>query len=460
MSADADELEALLDAMPEGVFAIDRDGTIRRWNASMERLTGFEAAEALGKPCSLLRCDSCLSRPCPFDARACRLLAGEEVDPVETRVYRKDGTTVPVIKSARALKAADGTVAGVVETLTDLSRLGWHETPHPVRTQHEYGGLVGKSAAMLEVFRLITLAAASEVNVLISGETGVGKELVAKAIHELSERRAGPFVTVNCSALSESLLESELFGHARGAFTGAIRDYVGRFETANGGVIFLDEIGELSPVVQVKLLRILQQREFNRVGETTARPVDVRVVAATHRNLLERVREGAFREDLYYRLKVFSIPLPPLRQRKEDIPLLTDHFVERFNAETGKDILGLTQDAMRIVLDYCWPGNVRELENALAHAFVTCPGGHVGPFDLPVEIRRVEFKHMLCDEKRAGAPDGPQGPRSRSVHRERLLELLEACDWNKAEVARRLGIARTSVWRRMKKLKVPLEPPA
>jgi transcriptional regulator with GAF, ATPase, and Fis domain len=324
---------------------------------------------------------------------------------------------------------------------------------------------------MREVFGLIEMAAASPVTVLVQGETGTGKELVAKAIHYQSARRDGPLVSVNCSALTESLLESELFGHVRGAFTGAVGDRPGRFELASGGSLFLDEVGEIPPLVQVKLLRVLQERTIERVGESRPRNVDVRLIAATHRDLRTLVREGAFREDLFYRLKVFPIQLPPLRERKEDIPLLVARFIERFRETTGKRVSGLSPDATRIVMDYCWPGNVRELENAIEHAFVTCPGGAIGPFDLPIEIRRVELKRQLCGDASGAPTPGPSAQenaparepasvvrRKRPVTRQELLEALEASGWNKAEAGRRLGITRTSVWRRMKALDIPLEP--
>jgi two-component system, NtrC family, response regulator HydG len=459
---DADELAMILDTMAEGLLIVDLDGTIRRWNRSLERMSGYTAADAIGQPCSLLSCDTCPQAP--FAEAECPLLAKGEVESVETVIQRKDGRLIPVIKSARVLRNTAGDALGTVETLTDISSMRRLQDEvsrlrDEVERRFEFHNIVGKSPRMREVFVQIEMAAASEATVLIHGETGTGKELVAKAIHYHSDRKNGPLVAVNCSALSESLLESELFGHAQGAFTGAIRDYVGRFERAGGGTIFLDEVGELPPSVQVKLLRVLQERAFERVGESVPRAVDVRIIAATHRDLRERVREGAFREDLFYRLKVFPVSLPPLRQRKEDISLLIRRFIHQFSERTGKAIEGMTPDTMRIVMDYCWPGNVRELENAVEHAFVTCPGGMIGPFDLPLEIRRVELHHTICPADDEPAPSNQVAPPRRKgpATRQELLALLEGCDWNKAEVGRRLGITRTSVWRRMKKLGIPLE---
>jgi transcriptional regulator with GAF, ATPase, and Fis domain len=264
-------------------------------------------------------------------------------------------------------------------------------------------------------------------------------------------------VAVNCSALPESLLESELFGHVRGAFTGAVQDRVGRFEAAGGGTLFLDEIAEISPLIQVKLLRVLQERRIERVGESRSRPVDIRVIAATHRDLYGRVRDGRFREDLYYRLKVFPIGLPPLRDRKEDIPLLTDHFIARLRKKTGKAIRSAAPPAMRICMDYPWPGNIRELENAMEHAFVLCETDRIDLFDLPVEVRQMAFQP--AERRPVGRPD--EATSRRTLTREGLVELLDACGWNKAEAARRLGVSRTAVWKYMKKWEIPLKrPPA
>ncbi|MCP4642141.1 MAG: PAS domain S-box protein [bacterium] len=476
------ELAAILDTMADGVFVIGTDHSIQRWNRAMERLTGYSSDEAVGQDCSLLRGARCSDADVASggDVMDCDLFARGMVDGQEGLLRCKDGSSVPVIMSGRVMTDALDNAIGAVVTMTDVSPLRQLETQvsrlrEEVEERFQFHNIVGKSGAMRDVFKLIEMAAASQVTVLIAGETGTGKELAAKAIHYHSDRRDGPLVTVNCSALSESLLESELFGHAKGAFTGAIRDHAGRFEIADGGTIFLDEVGEIPPLVQVKLLRVLQEREFERVGESAPRKVDVRVIAATHRDLRELVRQGEFREDLFYRLKVFPIALPPLRVRKEDIDPLVRKFITQFAEQTGKDITGLDPDAMRIVMDYCWPGNVRELENAIEHAFVTCPGPEIGPFDLPLEIRRVELRSQLCDQAGQGMPvsGGPGAPqtsgeyggpvvarrRRRPVDREELLRLLEACDWNKAEVGRQLGITRTSVWRRMKALDIPLDPP-
>ncbi|MFO8089551.1 MAG: sigma-54 dependent transcriptional regulator, partial [Desulfatiglandaceae bacterium] len=272
--------------------------------------------------------------------------------------------------------------------------------------------------------------------------------------HFNGPRSEMPFVTVNCVALSETLLESELFGHVRGAFTGAVRHRTGRFESADGGTVFLDEIGEISPFIQTKLLRVLQEKEIERVGESRRRKIDIRIIAASNKDLAGLINGGNFREDLYYRLKVFPIELPPLRKRREDIPLLVDHFITIQNEKTGKHIRGFSSQAMRIAMDYPWPGNVRELENAVEHAFVLCNGERIEIFDLPVEVRRYKYGQP----PRAASVSPGTGPRrNHSFSRENLVELLEECGWNKAEAARRLGLSRTAVWKYMKKWDIPLK---
>jgi len=453
--------------MADGLFAVDCDCRIRVWNRAMEKLTGYSAGEAVGQPCSFLECSQSAARRAKNGRIECALLSGEsaDVEQFECTVTARDGTRVPVLKNARAICADDGTITGVVETVTDISVVKRLEDEvsalrRGARPERGMGRLIGASKCMLDVYERIRLAADSNATVLVHGETGSGKELIAEAIHTEGDRAAGPFVKVNCSALSENLLESELFGHVRGAFTGAVRDKVGRFEAADGGTIFLDEIGDISPLIQLKLLRVLQEREFERVGESTSRKVNVRVVAATHRDLRELVRQGEFREDLYYRIRVFDIGVPPLRARREDIPLLVETFLKRFNAETGKSISRISSEVNYCLMDYCWPGNVRELEHAIEHAFVTCQGDCINLFDLPVEIRMTELRAATCRsrEPEAGREVPPASGRSyRADTREGLIEALEAAGWNKAKAARLLGITRTTVWRKMKQWDIPLD---
>ncbi len=447
----------IIDSMADGVFTMDAGGRISSWNPSMERISGYSAKEALGKTCQLLECSRCFGKSCPANIEKCRIVEKGQSEAKECHVRHKDGHDVSVIKNASVVKNEDGEVIGIVETVTDMTELmrarkKAEAAVFRLGEIHRMDNIIGKSRAMQKVFEAIRAAAGSEATILIQGDSGTGKELVAGAIHFNSDRREGPLVAVNCSALSENLLESELFGHVKGSFTGANRDRMGRFEEASGGSIFLDEIGELSPYIQVKLLRVLQEREVERVGDSRRHKIDIRIITATHKDLYARVREGLFREDLYYRLKVFPIRLPPLRERREDIPILADHFIKRMNKKTGKPITGLSTAAMRVFMEHPWPGNVRELENAIEHAFVLCHRKEIETFDLPVEIRQPD-PAGICYE----VPHGKIQPRKK-LTQAALIALLEECDWNKAEVGRRVGLSRTAIWKYMKKWDIPLQP--
>ena len=450
--------DLLLESLADGVFTLDHYGRITSWNRSMARISGYAAEEAVGKTCIMLGFNRCMGKRCPSSVIECDIFRHGAVDGRECMLRHKNGHDVPVLKSARLIKGPSGKILGVVETVTDLTEL--YDARKKAETailrlgeMSRFDNIIGKSHEMQQVFSAIRLAAASEATVLLQGESGTGKELIARAVHHNSQRSQGAMVTVNCSALSEFLLESELFGHVKGAYTGAIRDRIGRFEEADGGSILLDEISEINPYIQVKLLRVLQEREVERVGDSKRIKIDIRVIAATNQDLLERVKAGLFREDLYYRLKVFPITIPPLRKRKEDIPHLSSHFIEGQNKKTGKNIQGLTESALRIMMDHSWPGNVRELENAIEHAFVLCSGSLIDVFDLPVEIRQMNYPvHPL---EPALSPR-VRGHEKITLTPENLLLLLEQTGWNKAEAARRAGISRTSVWKAMKKWGIPL----
>jgi PAS domain S-box-containing protein len=454
--------QMIVESLPHGLVVTDPRSVIQVWNQTMEVLTGYPAAEAVGR-------DSGFFHPeCGIVFGSADVSAGPALTIPrleECRIERRDGGHVPVLKATRKLVDHSGQLQGAVLIFSDLrslksleGRLARLRAMVPAANAAER--LVGNSAALREVSERIRLAAESNATILILGETGTGKELVAEEIHERSARARGPLIKLNCAALPETLLESELFGHARGAFTGAVKDKPGRFELAHGGTLMLDEIGDLSPLMQVKLLRLLQHHEFERLGESKTRHADVRIIAATHRDLRQLVEAGRFREDFFYRLNVFPIHLPPLRERGTDILLLARHFMDRFNRETGKSIVDLSPDVRRILLDFCWPGNVRQLENAIEHAFVTCPGTEIGLFDLPVEIRLTHLREQLC---RKSAPTDlavPPFPRRDFTRRdsrveppprEQLERLLLECHQNRAEVARRLGVDRTTIWRWMKR---------
>ena len=453
----------ILDTMADGLFTLNNKGEIISWNRAMERITGYNAKEALGKGCKLLQCSRCFGKDCPSDMEKCGVLQHGTSEAKECQVKHRGGYDVPVIKNARAVRDEQGKLLGVVETLTDLTELNRmkkeaKDAQRRLGEIHCLGNIIGKSRGMQEVFYAITAAADSSATVLIQGESGTGKELVAGAIHYNGPLSQGPFVPVNCAALSETLLETELFGHVKGAFTGAHRDRKGRFEEAHGGTIFLDEIGELSPYMQVKLLRVLQEREIQRVGDSRKIEINIRVVAATHKDIYRLTREGQFREDLYYRLKVFPIHVPPLRERREDIPLLVRRFIDKNNQRESMKIKDISRNAMEKLMEYPWPGNVRELENAIEHAFVLCQSQQIQTRDLPLEIRNSTECHDAQP-----SPFFPQASSEKALppaklDRELLITLLHECDWNKAEVGRRIGKSRTLVWKYMKKWDIPLQP--
>jgi PAS domain S-box-containing protein len=447
----------LLESMAEGVFTVNEKGEITSWNQAMERITGFTAGEAIGKTCALLQFNNCFGKTCPSGIGECAIFKHGRLQAKECFLKHKNGTDIPVLKNARILQDQNGVGRGVVETVTDLTEL--YNTRREAEAAnlklgniHRLENIIGESKHMRAVFSAIRAAADSDATILIQGESGTGKELVAGAVHYNSRRAEMPFVTVNCSALSESLLESELFGHVKGAFTGAVSARAGRFEEADGGTLFLDEIGDISPAIQVKLLRTIQEKEIERVGESKKRKIDIRIITASNKNLYDLVQKGVFREDLYYRLKVFPISLPPLRNRKKDIPLLISHFINRQNDKTGKRIAGVTNPALRVLLDYNWPGNVRELENAVEHAFVLCNTEYIDVFDLPAEILQMEYRPTSLPESTA-----TDMPRKRThLTPGILLQLLSESDWNKAEVARKSGYSRAAIWKYMKKWDIPL----
>ena len=446
----------IVNTMAEGVLVVDSEAVIQLWNPAMTEITGYSADEMLGQPIFSLRAAGCVN-----SQRIAGLIRGEgrehSISGCECRMKGKSGEEIPVLINARSLRDGDGKVIGVLQTVTDFRPvMQLRQTVEAMQVDAgisggDFAGMIGRSLAMREIFRLLRLAAGSDATVLILGESGTGKELAAAAIHQFSTRRLGPLVKVNCGALPENLLESELFGHVKGAFTGAVRDRVGRFELAFGGTIFLDEIGELSPAMQVKLLRVIQEGEFERVGDSVTRQTDVRVVAATNLNLSEEVRAGRFREDLYYRLRVFPLQLPPLRERRDDIPVLLNHFMTTLARRTGKTLDGISPAALRACLDYAWPGNIRELVNTIEYAFVVCPpGGTLELEHLPMEIR-APVRPAPAAKLPEPVPAATR-PARRPPDRAELAVVMRECGDNKAEVARRFGVSRTLVWKWLKTL--------
>ena len=366
----------------------------------------------------------------------------------EVVIIRQDGVKIPVSVSASILHDDEGNVIGAVETFRDISQIQWLTTQ--LQERYHFENIIGKSSAMLEIYDLIETVSQNDINILIQGETGTGKGLVAKAIHYHSHRADKPFITVNCAALPETLLESELFGHVKGSFTSAIADKPGRFELANGGTIFLDEIGEIPSAIQAKLLRVTDDKEFERVGGTKTIKVDVRIVAATNRDLRDEVKQRQFRQDLFYRLNVFTITIPPLRERHEDIPLLIQYFIEKYNEEFTKEIEGIAQHAMALMLGYDWSGNVRELENAIEHAFVHCRSKLIMPEHLPEAIRKTSSYAGISAPLEPTSSENPLEDAEKTV----ILRVLEETRWNIGKTAQILKLSRPTLWRKMKKYEI------
>jgi len=442
--------DAIVDTMMDGVMIVDTEGVIQSVNRAMERITGYSSQELQGQPCSILNCDNCFSQIEGKVHINCELYYAGSVAKRRCRLQGKDGRFVYALKNATVLKAEDGTLVGGLETLTDITSLVEKEQTIKELAglvspgSDVFEGIVGRSPQMLALYDLVANAATSDVPVIIYGESGTGKELVADAIHRLGKRSKGPLVKVNCAALNESLLESELFGHVKGAFTGADRDRRGRFEAAHGGDLFFDEIGDVPLATQVKLLRVLQEKRVERVGDNTPMPVDTRIIAATHRNLWQMTQEGRFREDLYYRLNVVPISVPPLRDRPGDIPLLINHLIKAIRLRTQKPVDGVTEETMKILSDHSWPGNVRELINALEYAFVVCHEELIFPRHLPPLSEKAE---------RRGDHGG--GGRARHIGPEELTQALEKAGGGRQEAARLLGISRVTLWKLMGKHHVP-----
>jgi PAS domain S-box-containing protein len=435
-------LRSILESLPLGVFTVDRDWKITSFNRVATEITGYSEREVIGKRCFDIFRTSVCQVACPIE-RA--LSCGKSVYDREVTFQNRVNREVTMLVNATPLYDLEGQVIGGVETLRDISVLEWMR--QELARAYDYGQIIGKSKAMEEVYRRLEQVGRTDTTVLILGESGTGKELVARAIHFNSDRKNRPLVGVNCSALPEGVLESELFGHVRGSFTGALRDKVGRFELANGGSLFLDEVGELTPAVQVKLLRVLQEREFQKVGDTKTIKVDIRLIAASNKDLRQEMAEGRFREDLYYRLNVFPIELPPLRARTEDLPLLVHYFMEKFNHQMGRKVRGLSGEAMHALSTYSWPGNVRELENAIEHAFVHSRGVLIQSDDLPRHIMQA-----VSDPRRPA-----QRSRDRaleSFERKLIIQQLEQSNWRRKLAAQRLGMSPVTLWRKMKKYEI------
>jgi len=431
--------EVILDSINEGVFTVDLDWKITAFNRAAERITGVQREDAIGQAC----CDVFHASICENECALRRTF--ESAIPVvnaTAHIISNKGMRVPIRISAAILRDDDGRAIGGVETFQDLSQV--EQLRKELKARYTFEDIVGRSPVMIQLFEILPRIAESSSTVLIQGPSGTGKELFARAIHNLSPRRKKRFVPVNCAALPDTLLESELFGYKAGAFTDARRDHPGRFVLAHGGTIFLDEIGDISPALQVRLLRVLQERIVEPLGSVKPVPVDVRVVAATNRDLTELVRTGFFREDLYYRIRVVYLELPGLKQRREDIPLLIDHCVAKFNRIQGKDIAGLSPDAMSRLMEHDFPGNVRELENIIEQAFVLCRGGIIELHHLPPELRPA-----------SSSGNDTFGPMSiRAMEKNLIIETLGRYRGNRKKAARDLGINASTLYRKIEAMNI------
>ena len=439
--------KTVVDTIQDGIMIVDKAGTIVSVNKGFENISGYNQEDIIGKSCTTLNCNKCETAREKRGDHWCVLFRTGAVTMSRCAVQRADGSYINVLKNASLLHDNNGEVIGAVETLTDISELLKKDTQieafrRELSSRDGFHGILGDSGPMQQVFDLITNAARSDAPVIILGESGTGKELAAAAIHNAGDRKRKPYLKVNCAALNESLLESELFGHVKGAFTGAFQNRKGRFEAAQGGDIFLDEIGDLPLSTQVKLLRVLEEKVIERVGDNRPVHIDVRIISGTNRNLKNLVESGLFREDLFYRINVIPIVIPPLRERRSDIPLLAESFFRRILLKNDKSIHAISNPAMEALMNYSWPGNVRELKSALEYGFVTCNGSVIEPQHLPPDVFQNNIQMSQKDKVNLNHDD---------IQKRRLITALKQTGGNQTRAARILDVSRITVWNRMKK---------
>jgi PAS domain S-box-containing protein len=432
----------ILDSIGEGLFTVNKDFKINYFNSAAARLTGYSKDEALGRFCKhLFKSNRCFNN-CPI---ANVLESGKNIYEVESQIRCKDGSSIPIKLNASVLRVNGSEPVGGVISFRDISELEIIRKSHA--TKNQYRGIIGHSKNMQEIFELIEEISDSDATILIQGLSGTGKEIIANAIQASSLRNNKPFIKVNCSVFSPQLLASELFGHVQGAFTGAIKDRPGRFEMADAGTLFLDEVGEMPLQMQLQLLRVLQEGTFERVGESVTRQVDVRVIAATNKNLQKSIKDGSFRDDLFYRLNVIPVQVPPLHIRTEDIPYLVKHFIHKFSIIYKKEIDDIEDQALELLINYSWPGNIRELENAIEYAFARSRDNKIiQTCKLPQQIR----EGIPCSET--------QSTKIRGNNQDlKLKKLIQKHQWNKTKIAQELGIGRTTLWRKLKKYNLEID---
>jgi len=438
-------IEAILDCINDGVFTVDHEWIVTSFNQAAEKITGIRSKEAIGRPC----CEVFRANICESDCALRRTLeTGRPQVNQHVYIMTAQGKRIPISVSTAPLRDENGDLMGGVETFRDLTLV--EELRKQLRNHYIFADMLSRNHRMQQMFSILPAIAESGSTVLLGGESGTGKELVARAIHSLSRRKAGPFVAVNCGALPDTLLESELFGYLAGAFTDAKKSKPGRFAIAEGGTIFLDEIGDISAALQVRLLRVLQEKEFEPLGGTRPVKADVRVIAASNKNVEDLVKEGKFRDDLYYRLNVVQVVLPPLRERKEDIPLLAELFIDRLNHIQGRDVSGIAEEALSDLMHHSWPGNIRELQNVIEHAFILCRSGLIRTGHLPDGIMASRAQKRFFTIGTLAESEAKF-----------IEEALERNNYRRLATARELGINKTTLWRKIKKLgiKCPEENP-
>jgi PAS domain S-box-containing protein len=429
--------EDILDSLGKGLFTVDKDFKVTFFNRAAEQITGYKREEAVGRLCKLiLDCELCETK-CPI---AMILETDQNIYDHTSKIQLANGKKKPIKINAAVLKNGNGTPTGGVLSFRDLSEV--EVIKEDSKSISNFYGIIGHGKAMREVFELIGEISDSDAAILIQCESGTGKEMIANAIQATSRRKNNPFIKVNCSVFPENLLASELFGHVKGAYTDAVKDRSGRFEPANEGTIFLDEVAEMPPQTQIQLLRTLQEGTFERVGESIPRKTDVRVIAATNINIEDALKTGKLREDLYYRINVIPITIPPLRMRKEDIPYLVKYFIDEFSKTYGKNTNDITNAALEILTNHNWPGNIRELENVIEYAVVRSKNKNFVTKDsLPVHINSVPKPTINIHPKEYKKESAAE-----------LVRLLEKHHWNRTKVAEELGIGRTTLWRMLKDL--------
>ncbi|HNR67547.1 MAG TPA: sigma 54-interacting transcriptional regulator [bacterium] len=436
-----DFANVILESISDGVFTVDHQWCITSFNRAAERITGIPRREAIGKQC----CEVFRANMCETDC-ALRRTMQQGISFVDTATYivNSEQKRIPVIVCTSILRDEKGQIIGGVETFRDMSLI--EELRRELDGRYRIGDIVSRSAEMEKILQLLPRIAESDSTVLIQGETGTGKELIARAIHDASPRNEKPFIAINCGALPDTLLEAELFGYKAGAFTDAKRDKPGLFAAAEGGTIFLDEIGNVSPAFQVRLLRVLQERTYTPLGATAAVHTDVRILAAANKDLHKLVQEGKFREDLYYRINVIKVDLPPLRERKIDIPILVDHFIHKFNQLKNRSVSRITPEALDILLAFDYPGNIRELENIIEHSFILCNKEEIDSECLPENLQPAKRR----------SPANRIAARRQTAEAQTILDALRNNNYNRLAASRELGIDKSTLFRKIKSLGIVL----